>query len=107
MELDDEVDLVRWGPDAGSRESALGESDCGSVADRGALSAGVRGDIEALGVEAEDPALTVMSSPSAFTSVSKLSGGTLARERSADKLSEGRSLAEVEEDMGGNERGGE
>lgn len=71
----------------------MGESGGGSVAESGPLSAGVRGDIEALGDEEVDSAMTAVSSPSSLTLLPKFSGGTFARARSTERLSEGRSLA--------------
>ena len=73
--------------------STVGESGAVSEeADRGTLSAGVRGDIEALGDEAEDDATTIATS--SFDGSSLRAGfgsmqreGTFARFRSPDMLS--------------------
>jgi hypothetical protein len=64
----------------------------------------VRGDIDALGDDAEDDAIAAVSSPSSLVSSSKVSGGTLARARSADKLSDGRSFAALKEGNNKHER---
>lgn len=93
-----DAERVRWGPDAGSfvvdaPSAVSGESGAPSVdADSGTLSAGVRGDMDGLGDEAEDSATMATSSSCAGSSLragfgSMLRAGTLARVRSPEMLS--------------------
>lgn len=89
---------VRCGPEAGSfvvdaPSAVSGESGAPSEdADSGTLSAGVRGDMDGLGDEAEDSGTMATSSSCAGSSLragfgSMLRAGTLARVRSAEMLS--------------------